>query len=94
MGPHRIPANMPAQSVSDPVDLITWVQFRAAFKIATLALQEIADLDEVAAAAAAASTAKNALQALQAEVARFDESEPSWSPESSAPSTATLDDLA
>jgi hypothetical protein len=65
----------PAPVTPDPLDAVTWVQYRAAFKIATLALGEIAtgisDPAEVAAAA---------LQAMRAEVRRFDASEPSWEP--------------
>jgi hypothetical protein len=60
----------------DPLDRITWVQYRAAFKIATLALGEIALGDPENPAQVAA----DAMQAIRAEVRRFDDAEPSWSP--------------
>jgi len=61
--------------VPDPLDLITWRQFRAAFQIATMALLEI---ESGSAEPGITATATAALRALEAEVGRFDVSEPSW----------------
>jgi hypothetical protein len=63
--------------MTDPLDLITWPQFRAAFQIAALALTEIEGAAEDPLIVA---TATDALRAMQAEVGRFDISEPSWDP--------------
>jgi len=68
---------MYASSVTDPLDLITWVQYRAAFRIATMALGEIALGDP----ADPAQVAADAMQAIRAEVRRFNDTEPSWEPE-------------
>ena len=65
----------------DPLDAITWVQFKAAFKIAAMALFEVTQARSLE---SAQQTASDALGALQAEVRRFDDSEPSWEPGSSA----------
>jgi hypothetical protein len=65
----------PAATAPDPLDAVTWVQYRAAFKIAALALGEIA-----AGGPSPAEVAAAALQAMRAEVSRFDASEPSWQP--------------
>jgi hypothetical protein len=59
----------------DPLDAITWVQYKAAFKIATLALGEIALGDG---RADPVKVAADAMEAMRAEVRRFDDSEPSW----------------
>ena len=77
-----MPATMPAegpetgrrQGESDPLDLITWRQFRAAFQIATLALTEI---EGEAEDPQIVELATDALRAIHAEVGRFDISEPS-----------------
>lgn len=61
----------------DPLDLITWVQYRAAFVIASLALGEIALGDGTS---DPVKVAADAMQAMRAEVRRFDDSEPSWEP--------------
>jgi hypothetical protein len=65
----------PAAVAPDPLDAVTWVQYRAAFKIAALALGEIA-----AGTPGPAEVAAVALQALRAKVRRFGDSEPSWQP--------------
>jgi hypothetical protein len=64
-----------SETTTDPLDLVTWTQYRAAFTIAALALQEIA-----AGAANPQAVANDAIRALRAEVRRFDETEPSWEP--------------
>jgi hypothetical protein len=68
-----------ADRPADPLDLVTWVQYKAAFTIAALALQEIAD-----GTADPKSAASDAIRALRAEVRRFDETEPSWEPPAAA----------
>jgi len=62
---------------ADPLDRVTWRQFHAAFKIAAMALFEVTQARSLE---SAQRTASDALGALQAEVARFDDTEPSWQP--------------
>ncbi len=69
-----------ASRPADPLDLVTWPQYRAAFKIAAMALFEVTQARELS---SAQQTASDALAALSAEVRRFDETEPSWEPHGS-----------
>ena len=64
-------------SETDPLDLITWVQYRAAFEIAVEALDRIGSQEDPGTEGA---VARLALKDMQTEVRRFDETEPSWAP--------------
>ena len=74
----------PAVAHPDPLDWITWPQYRVAFMIATAALGEIAlgrDAADPAVVAAAA------LEAIRGVVRRYDDTEPSWVPVYGTPGT-------
>ena len=65
----------PAPERTDPLDWITWVQYRAAFLIAVDALEKIA-----AGLTPSGQVAADALHKMADSVSRFDDSEPSWQP--------------